>query len=121
VDSPHLTRRYVTIKYLVIRGTPTTGVDPLSLHDALPIYAEHGPPVGRRGPQGGDPAPGPRRRDRQRDPPERPPDRRHRDHRLVLDRKSTRLNSSHVKSSYAVFCLKEKKGDDKGGATPPKG
>src|SRR5690606_40825489 len=23
-----------------------------------------------------------------------------------LDRKSTRLNSSHVKSSYAVFCLK---------------
>src|SRR5690606_40531761 len=24
------------------------------------------------------------------------------------DRKSTRLNSSHVKSSYAVFCLKEK-------------
>src|SRR5690606_40024816 len=23
----------------------------------------------------------------------------------VLDRKSTRLNSSHVKSSYAVFCL----------------
>src|SRR5690606_34861176 len=27
-----------------------------------------------------------------------------------LDRKSTRLNSSHVKSSYAVFCLKKKKG-----------
>src|SRR5215475_5338950 len=26
------------------------------------------------------------------------------------DRKSTRLNSSHVKSSYAVFCLKKKKG-----------
>src|SRR6266511_2642678 len=25
------------------------------------------------------------------------------------DRKSTRLNSSHVKISYAVFCLKEKK------------
>src|SRR5690606_39579663 len=25
------------------------------------------------------------------------------------DRKSTRLNSSHVKSSYAVFCLKKKK------------
>src|SRR5690606_39539191 len=24
----------------------------------------------------------------------------------VLDRKSTRLNSSHVKISYAVFCLK---------------
>src|SRR5690606_40963242 len=27
---------------------------------------------------------------------------------LVLDRKSTRLNSSHVKISYAVFCLKQK-------------
>src|SRR5207302_4689948 len=28
---------------------------------------------------------------------------------LVRDRKSTRLNSSHVKISYAVFCLKKKK------------
>src|SRR5690606_41871808 len=27
---------------------------------------------------------------------------------LHVDRKSTRLNSSHVKSSYAVFCLKKK-------------
>src|SRR5690606_41686738 len=27
-----------------------------------------------------------------------------------VDRKSTRLNSSHVKSSYAVFCLKKKNG-----------
>src|SRR5215813_14576154 len=27
----------------------------------------------------------------------------------VADRKSTRLNSSHVRSSYAVFCLKKKK------------
>src|SRR5690606_40260180 len=27
---------------------------------------------------------------------------------LVIDRKSTRLNSSHVKISYAVFCLKKK-------------
>src|SRR5207302_11424693 len=26
---------------------------------------------------------------------------------LILDRKSTRLNSSHVKISYAVFCLKK--------------
>src|SRR5690606_41853673 len=26
-----------------------------------------------------------------------------------VDRKSTRLNSSHVKNSYAVFCLKKKK------------
>src|SRR5690349_23410664 len=28
---------------------------------------------------------------------------------LPLDRKSTRLNSSHVENSYAVFCLKKKK------------
>src|SRR5688572_32395638 len=27
----------------------------------------------------------------------------------VLDRKSTRLNSSHSQISYAVFCLKKKK------------
>src|SRR5690606_42002085 len=29
--------------------------------------------------------------------------------RIQADRKSTRLNSSHVKISYAVFCLKKKK------------
>src|SRR5436309_10509230 len=29
--------------------------------------------------------------------------------RSTSDRKSTRLNSSHVKISYAVFCLKKKK------------
>src|SRR5690625_6164262 len=29
--------------------------------------------------------------------------------RQALDRKSTRLNSSHVAISYAVFCLKKKK------------
>src|SRR5207302_6608804 len=28
---------------------------------------------------------------------------------ILSDRKSTRLNSSHVKISYAVFCLKKKK------------
>src|SRR5436309_10633497 len=28
------------------------------------------------------------------------------------DRKSTRLNSSHVKISYAVFCLKKKKKEE---------
>src|SRR5690349_22621715 len=35
---------------------------------------------------------------------------RHRGHRHALgqDRKSTRLNSSHVEISYAVFCLKKK-------------
>src|SRR5437868_8863570 len=31
------------------------------------------------------------------------------DQSFDLDRKSTRLNSSHVSISYAVFCLKKKK------------
>src|SRR5690606_41624846 len=31
---------------------------------------------------------------------------------IIIDRKSTRLNSSHVKISYAVFCLKKKKRTD---------
>src|SRR3712207_6966625 len=31
------------------------------------------------------------------------------DGRLLVDRKSTRLNSSHANISYAVFCLKKKK------------
>src|SRR5690606_39508511 len=31
------------------------------------------------------------------------------DAQTIRDRKSTRLNSSHVKISYAVFCLKKKK------------
>src|SRR5438874_5690152 len=38
--------------------------------------------------------------------PRRHPARRRRGH--ARDRKSTRLNSSHVEISYAVFCLKKK-------------
>src|SRR2546430_4559105 len=30
-------------------------------------------------------------------------------HAALIDRKSTRLNSSHSQISYAVFCLKKKK------------
>src|SRR5690606_41677164 len=49
---------------------------------------------------------------RSADPPARkprcPPVQQHRGG-LEQDRKSTRLNSSHVKISYAVFCLKKKK------------
>src|SRR5476651_2749601 len=33
-------------------------------------------------------------------------------HRHDVDRKSTRLNSSHANISYAVFCLKKKKNDN---------
>src|SRR5258708_14113190 len=37
--------------------------------------------------------------------------------RKALDRKSTRLNSSHQIISYAVFCLKKKNSSDKHYAT----
>src|SRR5437660_3282467 len=46
------------------------------------------------------------RRDRDRRSRPRSQDRRRRSR---SDRKSTRLNSSHVAISYAVFCLKKKK------------
>src|SRR5438552_7500740 len=43
-----------------------------------------------------------------------------RDGRLDLDRKSTRLNSSHQITSYAVFCLKKKTAPPIDGVlTPP--
>src|SRR2546430_11999164 len=32
-------------------------------------------------------------------------------HDALIDRKSTRLNSSHSQISYAVFCLKKKKNE----------
>src|SRR5436305_10771797 len=37
------------------------------------------------------------------------------------DRKSTRLNSSHVRISYAVFCLKKKKDVEALGGRPARG
>src|SRR5437868_15237318 len=86
---------------------PTTEIYTLSLHDALPIYRgiravghRHGAAAGareeRRGLQGSGRAGSAI--------PERPPL-----SRAPRDRKSTRLNSSHVSISYAVFCLKKKK------------
>src|SRR5215510_4878521 len=41
--------------------------------------------------------------------PSRPPELTRMTLALLVDRKSTRLNSSHVAISYAVFCLKKKK------------
>src|SRR5205085_9664848 len=75
--------------------TATPDIYTLSLHDALPIYRM--PAHGHRPRPGGDP----RALDHQR---------LEADGRLAaLDRKSTRLNSSHSQISYAVFCLKKKK------------
>src|SRR3989442_5744717 len=78
--------------FFFFNDTATTEIYPLSLHDALPILGRHeaahyivaDAPAGE-GPGGG----------------------RVRDN--IVDRKSTRLNSSHVRISYAVFCLKKKK------------
>src|SRR5207302_8885761 len=97
--------------------TPSTGISTLSLHDALPIsfplglavaaivcfptlisHAAGPPPAAlktflEREGFGGSPL-----------------QRRFGNHLFAttIDRKSTRLNSSHVKTSYAVFCLKKK-------------
>src|SRR6266511_4537796 len=66
--------------FFFFNDTATTEIYTLSLHDALPIFPR--------------PWPWPAPRTALPDPRE--------------DRKSTRLNSSHVKISYAVFCLKKK-------------
>src|SRR5438874_6241397 len=76
--------------------TATTEIYTLSLHDALPISADPGPATGA-------PARAPRARRRLAGGAGLPPVRAAR-----ADRKSTRLNSSHVENSYAVFCLKKK-------------
>src|SRR2546429_7077213 len=87
--------------FFFFNDTATTEIYTLSLHDALPIYRVdaprgivwHAPDVvdesDRTEPSAGRPHLG--RQSRQ------------------LDRKSTRLNSSHGYISYAVFCLKKKK------------
>src|SRR5688500_20015885 len=91
---------------------PTTELHTLSLHDALPIYgADRGRPAGEHPHPGALPAAG-----------KRPAGAEVLHHAEALgqqserldfdrrgDRKSTRLNSSHLVISYAVFCLKKKK------------
>src|SRR5690606_40501384 len=104
--------------HFCVNSTPAPDVFPLSLHDALPIYglsplaaradptdaglaaACHRPARGRAGTRLAASAPG------------HPGSQRSCQalgSTCPRDRKSTRLNSSHVKISYAVFCLKKKK------------
>src|SRR5690606_41643576 len=102
-------------------GAPTPSLSPLSLHDALPISGAGrtaaGDPARRRGLRAGrggahrrlmkDGRPALRGAGRGKSGGGRS---RLAERALLagvlLDRKSTRLNSSHVKISYAVFCLK---------------
>src|SRR3989442_11494132 len=82
--------------FFFFNDTATTEIYTLSLHDALPIC---GPGAVQRTPPGAlrlhDLPPGGGQRDR-------------RLRGRGRDRKSTRLNSSHVRISHAVFCLKKK-------------
>src|SRR3712207_7721972 len=84
--------------------TATTEIYTLSLHDALPISTRRRRATPRRSdPVSGTFRPVPVLRDN--------PAPGDWSHPLMpaLDRKSTRLNSSHANISYAVFCLKKKK------------
>src|SRR5690606_41532660 len=91
-------------RYLLLHHPATPQIYTLSLHDALPISraaaSSSRAPWGRGG-RRTTPA-GSCRARRCRPPCDRTSSTR-------SDRKSTRLNSSHVKISYAVFCLKKKK------------
>src|SRR5689334_24671112 len=70
---------------------------------------------------GGCPAPGTGRRRHAQGPqggqPERRAELRRAEEIRPRDRKSTRLNSSHSSTSYAVFCLKKKMKDANAGCT----
>src|SRR5256885_12065007 len=74
--------------FFFFNDTATTEIYTLSLHDALPISFSASPHNNRR------------RRRRAAGCCALP---------AREDRKSTRLNSSHLVISYAVFCLKKKK------------
>src|SRR5256885_9752534 len=81
-DIAHIAELVNFLFFFFFNDTATTEIYTLSLHDALPISPAHACP--RPSPWWHCPAgPG--------------------------DRKSTRLNSSHLVISYAVFCLKKKK------------
>src|SRR5256885_15175958 len=102
---------YLMFLFFFFNDTATTEIYTLSLHDALPISAA----------QAGVHEPHRQRHQAPRSPPgdgaglgrgERAPRPVHRERRWSRhtggDRKSTRLNSSHLVISYAVFCLKKK-------------
>src|SRR5256885_13267255 len=83
--------------FFFFNDTATTEIYTLSLHDALPISIGKG--SRRSASSFFEPT------ETNGNGPYYPCRARHR----TIDRKSTRLNSSHLVISYAVFCLKKKK------------
>src|SRR5437868_11235287 len=96
---------------------PPPQINTLSLHDALPIYQDIGlvAAVGPSEEAAHDVGDGIFETDGGGEPvrPEVEPDRSAAE--AQADRKSRRLNSSHVSIWYAVFCLKKKRGSRRGG------
>src|SRR5204863_9396981 len=86
--------------FFFFNDTATTEIYTLSLHDALPIYFSQPLAIERNC------FSAPRASCSMHSP-------RARGECIEQDRKSTRLNSSHVEISYAVFCLKKKKKKNK--------
>src|SRR3989442_14385685 len=98
-----MARCYMKYFFFFFNDTATTEIYTLSLHDALPIsQGPHGDVESIRPVRTGDAVAHPQRRC---PGPLEGVHVRSADE----DRKSTRLNSSHVRISYAVFCLKKKK------------
>src|SRR5690606_41068707 len=95
--------------FFLFCGAASCGLSTLSLHDALPIYLPAPGPDDAPTALGGCGSARPDSRHGQH-PCAPAGDRRPADAGPLGDRKSTRLNSSHVKISYVVFCLKKKKG-----------
>src|SRR2546426_8815505 len=92
-----MTLRPLLLSFFFFNDTATTEIYTLSLHDALPIsqrnrFKREFP----RGPKETNESGAFRRAGEIKS-------------ERVGDRKSTRLNSSHLVISYAVFCLKKKK------------
>src|SRR5690606_41828328 len=107
----HLTHQHAPVAALLLQPQPPPAIHPLSLHDALPIWSRLNESVGlQHAPHDSDGAIGQSFGDLERVGVTVDVVERH-EPRLAAalrDRKSTRLNSSHVKISYAVSCLKKK-------------
>src|SRR5690606_41967199 len=106
----HVASRLVS--YLICLHSAPIKPFPLSLHDALPIWTLGGrrrrPALGRRARPGACEQARRLGAGRRRGQGAAGASRGRRRVARRLDRKSTRLNSSHVKISYAVFCLEKK-------------